>query len=629
MWSFDKGVFYENQTPVAMVEDYDPAGDTVEAWDKGVFRLTRCFGLRQARTGELAVNVLSLGKQRFYEIPCVTYHGNHWGSGVEPQGLTGNGQPWVYAHHRSSVPGCTYSETDENSLCLFGDLANPPFSMSLEETEKGMRHRLLLPQVEKPVSYTAKAAWAGARLPKLHCSGSLNFTAWVVLEKAAGKGLAIQKTLDVAHRLMGHPLRPKHTTEELWELGIRFATESAYFQEDGFKGFCMGLYADAGAWHQRRNVLEIGWVGQNALMAVSLMREGVRRRDEKLIRQGADVLDGWQAARLPNGLFRCRFDAVQAHAVPAADEKEDCANLYSAVVQYLEAWRLARAWGLDKPAWRDTALALCRFALGAQLEDGSFPRAWHADGRPAERDGTAGAYMAWALMAGWKETNDAAMLQGAKRSFACYFSRFERDGYLTAGALDTLCIDKEGAMPLLGLAVELFAATGDEHYLRQAEDITTYLETWLYHYSVHYPAETLLGAFHYDTLGGGAVSTQHQHIDAYALLCVPLWVRLAKWTGKAHYRRIAWEVWCNATQFVSDGSMVIDGMVRPAGSQDEGVCQTWWHTSRGEPMHTSRWLVCWNGAFRLAALADRETLTMLKTMEEGKETYENNGNASV
>lgn len=620
MWSFDKGMFFENQHPMALIEDYDPAKDTVEEWDEGVYRLTRCFGLHEAQGGELAVDVLHLGKQRFYEIPCVTYHGNHWGSGVEPQGLTCNGQPWVYAHHRSSIPGCTYSETEKHALCFFGDLGNPPFSMSLVETAQGMRHRLLLPQVEKPISYTAKAAWTGARVPKLHCTNGLKFVAWVVLEKTSGKGLAIQKAMDVANHLMGHKPAPQHRTEQLWDLGIRFAVGSAYFENKDFKGFCMGLYEDAGVWCQRRNVLEIGWVGQNALMAVSLMREGVRRHDEKLIHQGAEVLDIWQAARLPNGLFRCRFDAVQAHETPTADEREDSANLYSVVVQYLEAWRLARTWGLNKPAWRDTALELCQFALRAQLEDGSFPRAWYADGKPAACNGTAGAYMAWALMAGWKETGDAAMLQAAQRSMACYFARFERDGYLTAGALDTLCIDKEGAMPLLGLAVELYAATADRCYLHQAESISTYLETWLYHYSVRYPEDTLLGAFHYDTLGGGSVSTQHQHIDAYALLCVPLWVRLAQWTGKDRYRRMAWEVWCNATQFISDGSMVIDGMVRPAGSQDEGVCQTWWHTSRGEPMHTSRWLVCWNGAFRLAALADKETLTMLQAMEEGEKS---------
>lgn len=614
-WRFAAGIFYRCGQPVARLEKYDPARDSVEEAAEGVFHVRRAFVMGQSVPEQLTLDVTALGQHTFYEIPCVTYNGNHWGSGVEPQGLYCNGQPWVYASHRSSLPGCTYSETAQDALCLFGDRENPPFSMSMFEIPDGLCHRLLLPQQEKPMRYVAKAAWDQPRLPRLNVKGRTSLSGWVVLAEPCGRGLAIQKAMDVGTRLMGHPLRPQMTTQQLWEAGICFARESVYFEEKGFKGFCMGLYFDAGAWCQRRNVLEIGWVGQNALLALSLIRDGVYRNDPRLMQQGIDVLDAWQAARLPNGLFRCRFDAVQASPQPPQDEKQDSVNLYSVVVQYLRAWHLVTRQGIRRDEWRETALALCRFALDAQLEDGSFPRGWYADGSPAEKDGTAGAYMAWALLAGWQETGDGRMLAAARRGFDCYYVRFTRDGYMTAGALDTLCIDKESGMPMLGLAVGLYEANGDKACLDRAEALSTYLETWMYHYTVAYPEETLLGAFAYDTLGGTAVSTQHQHIDAYALLFIPLWVRLARYTGKERYRRMAWEIWCNATQFVSDGAMVIDGGVRPVGSQDEGVCQTWWHTSRGEPMHTSRWLVCWNDAFRLDALADPETLAMLKAME--------------
>ena len=189
---------------------------------------------------------------------------------------------------------------------------------------------------------------------------------------------------------------------------------------------------------------------------------------------------------------------------------------------------------------------------------------------------------------------------------------FLRDGYMTAGALDTCCIDKESAMPMLALSVLLYEHTGEKAYLEQAQKISIYLETWLYHYSVAFPTGTLLHQYHYDTLGGTAVSTQHQHIDAYALLFIPFWVRLAQYTGDNHWEDLAWAVWCNATQFISDGTLVIDGVRRPAGSQDEGVNHTFWHTSRGEFFHTSRWLVCWNGAFRMECLRDRAVQGMLE-----------------
>ena len=614
-WKAEAGCFYQDDQLAASLINYQPFQDEIQQVEDGVFHIFRTFSVEDMTADRLTLEVASAATPVFYEIPCVTYNGNMWGSGVEPQGLSCNGQPWVYASHRSSIPGCTYSETEQFSICLFGDLDNPPFSMSLAEKNGKLGHRLLLPQLEEPVRYTAKAQWEAPFRPKLHINGSIKLSGWLVLTRTGEKGLAIQKAMDLCTRLMGHPVFPRLTTDQIWDLGIQFARESVYFEEKDFKGFCMGLYYDAGAWCQRRNVLEIGWVGQNALMAVSLIRHGLTHQQSEILQQGIAVLDCWQRARLSNGLFRCRFDRVQTNPEPLPSEKEDAANLYSVVVQYLEAWRLVSEHGISRKEWRETALDVCRFAMRSQLEDGSFPRAWYADGKPAEKDGTAGAYIAWALMAGWHETGDQDMLLAAQKSFDCYDQRFQRDGYMTAGALDTLCIDKESGMPMFGLALDLYEATKDPYYLQRAEAISTYLETWMYHYSVDFPRETLLGAFAYDTLGGTSVSTQHQHIDAYAVLMVPVWVRLARLTGRKRYCRLAWEAWCNATQFISDGNMIIDGIIRPAGSQDEGVCQTWWHTSRGEFRHTSRWLVCWNDAFRLDALADQETCRMLQKME--------------
>ena len=615
-YGFEAGRFFHDGRPVAELRACPNAADSVRPLEEGIYEVKRTFRLEKSESvpETLALEIRTCFMPDFYEIPCVTYNGNHWGSGVEPQGLLGNGQPWVYASHRSSLPGCTYSEDRTDAVCLFGDPENPPFSMSMERTENGMCHILLLPQCEKPVRYCAKATYDAPLLPKLFLDGSATLTAYVVLNASAGRGLAIAKALEFGWRRFSHSVSPRFDPAAIWRLGIRFARESVYFEEGDFRGFCMGLYYDAGEWVQRRNNLEIGWVGQNASLAVALIAEGLKNGDQTALSQGIGVLDAWQKARLPNGLFRCRFDRMMKNGERLDDpeERQDAANLFSVVRQYLRAYHLLKEHGIHRPDYRDTALDVCAFGLKTQGADGSFAKAWFNNGTPSDRDGTVGAYMAWALLQGYEETKEKACLQAAERGFAWYWAQFERDGYMTAGALDTYCIDKESAMPMLALAVDLYEDTARQEYLEKATAISYYLETWLYHYRVKAPEGTLLSQYGYDTLGATAVSVQHQHVDAYALQFLRCWVRLARYTGNPRWEELAWAVWCNATQFVSDGTLVIDGVRRPAGSQDEGVCQTFWHTSRGEPFHTSRWLVCWNDAFRLENLMDEDVCAMLR-----------------
>ena len=59
--------------------------------------------------------------------------------------------------------------------------------------------------------------------------------------------------------------------QSVWNLGFSFIKGSAYFEEKGFAGFCMGLTWQSGGWRPKKDYLEIGWVGQHASLAVSLI----------------------------------------------------------------------------------------------------------------------------------------------------------------------------------------------------------------------------------------------------------------------------------------------------------------------------------------------------------------------
>lgn len=620
---YEDGFFINEQRPVARLlpSGHELSEDTVTQVKPGIFLIQRTFSF-DADTplppDGLVLSVAALYAPRFYEIPAVSYNGNHWGTPVEPKGLVCNGAPWVYAHTRATVPGATYSEDDSVSLCLLGDTDNPPFSMSLAQGTEGFVHSLLTPQREGPFVYFAKGRYQPAMTAPFHAVGSVTLAGYAVFAQSLLPGEALKTALAFAWERFSKPTRPRLFQDKLWEYGIRFAKESVFFEKTGFSGFCMGLYLDGVNWVQKQDVLEIGWVGQNASLAATLAADYIRTRDQDSLERALAILDCWKRALLPNGLFRCRFDRVLRYGddLDHPDEQQDAANLFGVVRGYLRAYHELKKAGINRADYREIALSICRFALNAQQADGRFAKCWYNDGSVADGEGTIGAYMAWALLEGYEETGEAEWLLAAQKGFAFYDEGFKTLGYTTAGALDTYCIDKESSMPMVALAVTLYEITGDQAYLKRAEHISWYLATWQYHYTVSYPSDSLLARYGYDTLGATSVSTQHQHVDAYALQFFRYWIKLAQYTGEEHWRERAYAIWNNATQFVSDGHLVIDGQVRPMGSQDEGVCQTRWHTSRGEFFHTSRWLVCWNGAFRLEILCDEQMRDEIKKMEE-------------
>ena len=65
----------------------------------------------------------------YWQVPSVNYNGNGWGSGAQYSGHSFRGEPWVYAWHRVAIPACTYAESKQFAVGLFGEEAG---GMSLE-----------------------------------------------------------------------------------------------------------------------------------------------------------------------------------------------------------------------------------------------------------------------------------------------------------------------------------------------------------------------------------------------------------------------------------------------------------------------------------------------------------------
>ena len=144
-----------------------------------------------------------------------------------------------------------------------------------------------------------------------------------------------------------------------------------------------------------------------------------------------------------------------------------------------------------------------------------------------------------------------------------------------------------------------------------AEKIAWYLATWTMHFTVKYPADSMLGKMGWDTFGLTSVSTAHQALDQYALRDVQSFLRLYALTGRVQWRERAVAFWCAACQCISDGTMYVNGRLRPAGAQDEAIFHTRWGRHGVEPFRPSQWLPAWPCAFRLENLRQMSDWSVL------------------
>ena len=218
------------------------------------------------------------------------------------------------------------------------------------------------------------------------------------------------------------------------------------------------------------------------------------------------------------------------------------------------------------------------------------------------KDGTIGIFLCLPLISAYRHTGKQKYLDSAAKAFWCYYSELEEKGFTTAGALDTYSIDKESASPLLRVCRKLHEVTKEDRYVTAGEKIGWYLATWMMHFTVEYPADSVIGQMGFDTFGVTSVSTPHNALDQYALRDVLSFRWLYETTGAIQWRERAQALWYGGNQCISDGTFVVNGRMRPAGGQDEAIFHTRWGRAFVPPFMPSQWLPAWPCAFRLENL---------------------------
>ena len=629
-----------NGASYAKILPCEGATDTFEPIEADAWRWHRHT---DTPTDHIRMEMTLLGAPTFTMVPAVSYNGNGWGDTPEYVGdRAEDGTPWSWASHRVTIPACTYSENEHISIALMAE-ANDNCACSLYQVDEGERHVLIFPEEEKPKTLH-RHFWEGPFEGTME--PTCDFVGIIFTAVSDGGRFRYPALLDFAWRYYGHPLKAPMKAKDLYQYSIAYCYYLFEREKDGFAGFVRGADWHAGTTSYRKtdHVYEIGWGGHSASLSNAFIYDYRKTKDKEKLGMALEALDTWtNRCVLPAGHIKVRFDFnpkdydpdpsvmpdrwdygenrfenlynIYLHGTAHNFELDengdrlfriDACNNGTAAYCYFEAFDMLKKEGIDKPEYEKLAFGICDFALKTQDVSGCYAKTWDDDGNVIQKEGTIGCFLILPILKAYERTGRAEYLQSAVRAFDFYYEELEREGFTTAGALDTYSIDKESSSPLLRSALALFDITKDKKYISQAEKAAWYISTWMMHYTIKYPEDNVIAKMGYDTFGATSVSTPHQALDQYALRDVLSFLKLYEITGNIQWRERALALWCNATQCVSDGTLVINGRIRPTGSQDEAVFHTRWRRQSGAPFMPSQWLPAWPCAYRMENLRRHE-----------------------
>lgn len=579
----------------------------IERLDDCTYKIINTFQADEDKASVcLEARFVNLSKTGFWMIPSVSYNGNEWGRGGEPKGARENGEWRTVSYRRTPIPGAMYSEGERYAVATWSDVpasAREDFSISLRPEETRTSHCYVWPEEEMLLSYDARDHFAPGYKTSvpLRKGETVTFPVYLHIGPVEEGHKALRPFLDKAWKMASKPEVEVFPPEQLWDLGIRYAKESLWAEEGDYRGFSIGLLPTPdGGWKQRGGgKYEIGWCGQNASLAISLLQDYLKNGSEESLEKGMATLDTWSRCLLPNGLFRVNYDNPGGSI--------DACNLGTAALNFFEAYDVAGQCGKDRPEYENLAFRICDFVKADQQENGCYAKGWRPDGTCLYREGTIGCFLVPAMLEAYRRSGNGEYLESARKAYAHYLSELKEKGFTTAGALDTWCIDKESSLSLLRSALRFHSLEPAPEYVEDALAISYYLSTWLWHYDGVYPEGTDFRQYDYHTFGATSVSVQHNHLDPYALYWVPEWIELSALTGDPQWREKALAIWRAGNQLVSDGNLMVNGHLRPAGSQNEAYFECEWGLAaagayKDEGYRINNWLVAWPGAFRLETL---------------------------
>ena len=602
--------------------------DTVSDLGKRLFSVERTvINTGEKRTFKLITEAETSFAPNRYLIPCVSYNGNEYGNGKEPKGMFCDGQPWIHAYDRESIPSCTITENKETAFAIFvsdRDSVSLRSSCSIIPSPKDGEYiqRIYWPVTEAPYTYSDNDKFTERYDEYITLENGENFTVlfYVFASVPRWENYGSNELFDIALDLFDNNTKPHHSADELWDLAIKYARFLLHpIPDKSARIFKSGTNSTpSGIKYSRHS--EIGWIGQNILNARMLIRNYMKNGDEKCLQEAIEACDTWIQKQFDNGLILARYEwytnGREWNYIPFDPNSSWAANYPRqhgwppetcntgwAAMEFLRIWALLQSIGIDKPQYKEFAVKICDFFCERYSDEYAFGKTWHHEtGECLDKTGSIGGFITMALIEAYKTLGEKRYFEVALRSLDFYFERDLNNLICTAGAIDCVCVDKETAGPFITASIDAYEITKNPKYLEYAEKAAYYFNTWMFVYEPLYGPEAEFTEYGYSVAGGTAVSVQHPAIDQWGEYVCSDYYRLFKLTGDKRWFKRMLMIWFNSTQCitVSEGQL-IHGRQRPIGSQSEAFFHCRWghRADCNERGHMTDWLPSWVNAFRL------------------------------
>ncbi len=595
----------ETEDSITYSDEHNLVLDKIIQINKNLFHIRRTWKNLSCRNRVIktAFEIQTLFTPTHYLIPGVSYNGNVFGNGEEPKGLTNNSQPWVFAYDRSGIPSCTLSENSKICVCLF---SSPSTKTSLESScsmiqEKYMCHRIWHPVSELPKTYSSRDNYSDGLDGRLTIrpNQELSFEYYLAVSKPRWGNFGFCDTLDFAPDLFKYDIPKNLEINEVWNLGIDFvlSLKDTFYEKPVFS---IGWTLKDRFVHRETDCYEFAWCGHNALLSRMLIKDYILTGNKENLNLGIAVLDTWtdiQNSHKP--IIPVRLDDFPENS----QYSSDTCNLGFGAKELIKSYQLLKGIGIDRKNYLSIGLEICDFFCEHFDESFGFGKEWSNTGICTDRGGTIGAFILIGLCEAYSFTKNPKYLLSAEKGLDFYVTRDLDKFECSAGALDTCCIDKETAAPILISSIKVYEFTNNPIYIEYAKKAAYYFLSWMMHYNPIYSKECDFSKYNFSVCGATSVSTQHHHLDMWGAMIAPELLLLAKITGDLKWKKRATMLWNNSIQCISRENSPVHNMIRPKGAQNEAFfhCRWGW-TGCSDRGNMNDWLVAWPTAYRLYAI---------------------------
>jgi hypothetical protein len=316
-------------------------------------------------------------------------------------------------------------------------------------------------------------------------------------------------------------LKPEKLTDTLSTKTVKSTLakffKQSYVNESDLKGFSGVHITTKNA--EKRDVLEVGFIGRNLLNAFNALEYGSKVNDEELVNIGKSVFESYINFGFDdNGFLREYVDNTKSSHSKNEDVlsiRRQSEGAYAALLYMLDKKRS----GLSTGDWDNKIIKLLDNILRLQRDNGSFPRKYTSEFEIIDKSGGSSASAILPLTMAYKYFDNPDYLISAEKAASYLENTIVSKSDYFSSTLDANSVDKEASFYAATAFYYLSLATQDKanssKYVKLAEQANYFVMSWYYTWDVPFSKGQMLGDVGFKTRGWGNVSVENNHVDVF------------------------------------------------------------------------------------------------------------------